>query len=277
MTEILTPVGRLVQGSLSKGSTKGFKNEDLVWKSGVNAGMPRTVWYAGLAIDKNDPGLPAFFATMQAVATAGYPGGQAGQSTFAWKMIDGDGVDKDGKPYAEREGHAGCYIFRFTTSYPIKCSKDNGAGLLVEIPPEEIKKGYYIRIAGSITAGDDLKPSIFLNMNMVQLVGYGTEIQSGPDANQVFGGTNAAPLPAGASATPLAPATGAFEQASAPVQQPPVQPMQQPVLQQPAQQPPVQQAPVQPMQQPVLQQPAQPMQQPAQPNTNFAQPPGIAQ
>jgi hypothetical protein len=212
---IVTPVGRLVQGSLSSGSQKGFKGEDLVWKTGQNAGQPRTVWYAGLAIPKDDPGVPELFAAMQQAAAAGYPGGQSALADFAWKLIDGDSVDSKGKPYAEREGHAGCHILRFTTSYPVKCSQDNGAGLQVEIPAEQIKLGHYIRIAGTITAGDVVNPSIFLNMNMVQLVGYGQEISTGPDANTVF--AQPAALPAGASATPLAPATGGFEQAATPV------------------------------------------------------------
>ena len=42
---------------------------------------------------------------------------------------------------------------------------------------------------------------------MVELVGSGEEIVTGPDGNAVFGGAPAGVLPAGASATPLAPAT----------------------------------------------------------------------
>lgn len=201
-TPTLTPVGRIVQGSLSAGSNKGFKGEDLIWKTGQNAGQPRTVWYVGLAIPKDDPGIPQLYAEMQAAAAAGYPGGQSTLQDFAWKIIDGDSTDAKGKLYSEREGHAGCLIFRFTTSYPVKCSQENG-GTQVEVPAESIKLGSYIRIAGTITAGDVTNPSIFLNMNMVQLVGYGAEIITGPDANTVFSAPAA--LPVGASATPLAP------------------------------------------------------------------------
>lgn len=222
MTNFVTPVGRLVQGSLSQGSTKSFKGEDLVWKSGQNQGQPRTEYYVGLAVPKTDAeGINAMFAVMQAAAAAGYPGGESALPTFAWKFIDGDTADAKGKPYSEREGHAGCYIFRLSTSYNVKCSQPDAAGNQVVIPAETIKKGFYIRIAGSVTAGDKVNPSLFLNMNMCELVGYGEEIISGPDANTVFGATAAA-LPAGASATPMAAPGGAFEAAAVPVAAVPV-------------------------------------------------------
>ena len=261
MTNFVTPVGRLVQGSLSQGSTKSFKGEDLVWKSGPNQGQPRTEYYVGLAIPKTDPGVAELFAAMQATATAGYPGGESQLPDFAWKYIDGDTVDAKGKPYAEREGHAGCYIFRLSTSYPVKCSQPDSRGNQVVIPAEQIKKGYYIRIAGSVTAGDKVNPSIFMNMNMCELVGYGEEIVSGPDANAVFNAPAA--LPAGASATPLATPGGAFEAAATPAPAPAPAPTPAPAP-----------APA-PTPAPTLQAAPTPMATPAAPNPGFVQVPGL--
>ena len=50
------------------------------------------------------------------------------------------------------------------------------------------------------------QPGVYLNHSMVEFIGHGVEIITGPDAAAVFGGAPGA-LPAGASATPVAPAT----------------------------------------------------------------------
>jgi len=202
---IVTPVGRIVQGSAFRGSTTDFYDQPLLWKSGANKGQPRVEWYIGLAIAKDAPGIDELWASITAVAADARP--QGVPQNYAYKFLDGDGVDSNGQPYSDREGHAGHFIFRFTTSYAPKCYKDNGSGQMQEIPAEEVKTGFFVQIAGSIEDnGDTGKPGLYMNLNMVNLVAFGAEINSGPDANQVFGGQVAAALPAGATAAPAAPA-----------------------------------------------------------------------
>ena len=251
-TPILTPVGRIVQGSISKPQTTDFYGKPLVWNKGPNAGQPRVQYYVGLAVDKNDPGIAALFALLQTEAAAGFPGGESTRDGFAWKFLDGDGTDAKGQSYANREGHAGCFIFRFNTSFAPGCFKANeqGGGML-EIAAEEIKSGHYARISGSVdTNGDTNKPGLFLNLSMIQWVAFGDEIKSGPNPNDVFGGLAVAP--AGSSATPTAAPQAQMQPA-------PMQPAQmQPAPMQPA---PTQPAPMQPA-------------IPQQPNGNFGQVPG---
>lgn len=201
---IVTPVGRIVQGSASRGNTTDFYDQPLMWKSGANAGQPRTEYYIGLAIEKTAPGVAELFAQLTQCASDARSG--VIPPNYAYKFLDGDGVDSKGLPYANREGHAGHWIFRFTTSYAPKCYKDSGNGQMIEIPAEEVKSGFFVQIAGSIEDNKDTgKPGLYLNLNMVNLVAFGQEIHGGPDANEVFGGAPGA-LPAGATAAPAAPA-----------------------------------------------------------------------
>lgn len=210
--QILTPVGRLVQGDPFRPNTKDQMGNPLVHKNGPNAGQPKVVYFCAIAIPKNDPGLPDLFAKLQAAAQQGFPGGQYNQLNFAWKVTDGDGMDKQGVPQANKEGFRGCYVFRFSSSFAPKCYTAGGASLLTD--PESIKRGYYIRIYGTTSGNENMQnPGIYLNLGMVELIGYGQEIKSGPDGAAVFGGAPVGQLPPGASATPLAPAT--------PIAQPP--------------------------------------------------------
>jgi len=204
--ELLTPVGRLVQGSPFTPNTKDATGAPLVYKTGANAGQPRSDYYMAIAIPKTDPGLTELFEKITRAAHAGFPGGQYNSPNFAWKFMDGDGTDSNGQPYANREGFAGCYIFKFSGGFPPTCYAKGGLGVLTD--PESIKRGYYIRIYGSTTGnGSAQQPGIYLNHNMVELIGYGDEIISGPDGAAIFGGAPVASLPPGASATPIASAS----------------------------------------------------------------------
>ena len=204
--ELLTPVGRLVQGNPFEGNTKDATGRPLVYKTGANAGQPRVDYFMAIAIPKTDPGVQDIITKIQTAAQAGFPNGEFNAPTFAWKIIDGDGVDAKGQPHANKQGFAGNYIFKFSGGYAPKCYSAGGAAVLTD--PASIKRGYYIRIYGSTVANMSAQqPGVYLNHSAVELIGYGEEIQTGPDGAAVFGGQPAGALPAGASATPIAPAT----------------------------------------------------------------------
>jgi len=204
--ELLTPVGRLVQGSCFEGNTKDATGNPLVYKTGANAGQPRVDYYMAIAIPKTDPGVAELIAKIQQAATAGFPGGEFNAPTFAWKIIDGDTVDSKGQPHANKQGFAGNFIFKFSGGYAPKVYTAGGGEVLKD--PASVKRGYYIRIYGSTVANMSAQqPGVYLNHSAVEFIGYGEEIVSGPDGAAVFGGQPAGALPAGASATPLAPAT----------------------------------------------------------------------
>lgn len=212
-TIFVTPPGRIVQGNLSKPSTTDINNQPLVYKSGAQKGQPRVEYYFGLAISKQDPALQPFMQALGAAAQAGWPGGQATRPDFSWKMIDGDGVDTNGKPYSAREGHAGHLIFKFSGSFAPKCYVCNAPGSYVEVPPESVKTGDYVRVSGSAEGnGNPTNPGIYLNYDQIEHVGVGKEIVTGPSAADTFGKAAPVALPAGATA----PATPAAAFASAP-------------------------------------------------------------
>jgi hypothetical protein len=210
-TDILTPVGRIVAGDVFKANTTDAQGRPLTIKSGPNAGQPRTEYYFALAIPKTDPSYDAeVMQKLQAAAKAGFPtmfdaNGQCVRPDFAWKVVDGDSniPNQNNTIPSSKEGYPGHWVLSFKGGFAPKVYSKGGESVITD--PEQVKRGYYVRVYGSVAANGDMqKPGVYLNPNMVELVGYGDEINSGPDGAAVFGGAPAANLPAGASATPLA-------------------------------------------------------------------------
>lgn len=221
--QFVTPVGRLVQGDIWKGNDKDMDGRPLTVKSGPNMGQARVEYYVALAIQKTDPGLPELFAKITQAAREGFPGmiDASGNSTnpkFAWKFTDGDSTAPNSRGIrpCDCEGFAGCWVFKFSSGFPVdaytKLLPESNGTLMKITDPEQLKRGYYIRVAGSVVGnGAQQQPGVFLNHQMVELVAYGDVIHSGPDPTAAFGG--AASVPAGASTTPVGgaaapPATG---------------------------------------------------------------------
>lgn len=115
---------------------------------------------------------------------------------FRWKIEDGDAPANAGK-----EGYAGCWIFKFSTTLgvPPCFGPDN-----TPMAPEDIKCGYWVAVnlSSSINGNQDNTAGIYLNPNGVQLVAAGPEIVSGPSAEQMFGNVRRQ-APAGALTSPI--------------------------------------------------------------------------
>lgn len=208
----LSPVGRLVQGDCFEPQTKDQQGAPRVIKTGPNAGQPNPQFYIGVAFRKDDPQWPAFWAILDRVARAAWPQffpnpqGPCTNPKFAFKVLDGDGYDTQGRSNATKEGFAGHWVVRFTTAFPPKCYPVGRYAAHDQITDKTLlRRGYYVRVAGTVKSNENpTNPGLFLNFDLVELAGYGPEIVSGPDASQVFGGAPAVALPPGASATPLA-------------------------------------------------------------------------
>lgn len=168
----------------------------------------------GLAVPKaslNDPN--GVWAKMHEEAFTLFPQARAtGQvpPSFAMKYKDGDGIDQNGVPFAQREGYAGHIVLACTTTIPIKFFRyENNQNILIN---EGIKCGDYVNVQLNIKAHPAVgagKAGLYLNPNAVQFLGYGKEIINTPSGDQIFG--NAMPaVPQGASATPLVPQPGAM-------------------------------------------------------------------
>lgn len=214
--EIVTPVGRFVQGSMSL----EVKNDPATGKPKLNdKGEQVHECFIALAIPKNNPDLPAFWQAITQEVRTSMPhcfdaAGNCTHPQFAWKIQDGDGVDQSGKSVADKAGFAGHYIFKLATQYMPKCYHAGKYDAIQQIqnPEEVIKRGYHIRCnlivqgngvgVGGVASGNK-KPGIFLSPNLVSLEKYGEVIQGGPDAAKVFGAAPTPSMPAGASDTPV--------------------------------------------------------------------------
>jgi len=127
---------------------------------------------------------------------------------FAMKYKDGDGIDDKGIPFSQREGYANSLVVACTTRLPIKYFKYEGTGN-IQIN-EGIKCGDYVNVQLQIKshpAQGQAKAGLYINPVAAQLVGYGTHIVNRPDGNTFFG-TQAPPMPQGATAMPMASTTG---------------------------------------------------------------------
>jgi hypothetical protein len=208
--QILTPVGRIVQGDPFTARETDMQGNPLTIKSGPNAGRPRKEWFVALAIPKADPGWPPILAAIHQAARAGFPNlfdaqGNCSNPNFSFKYIDGDSqvAGATGRKPCDNEGFPGHWILKFKSGFEPQCFSKGGESVLTD--PASIKRGYYARIAGSVTGNNSpVRPGVYVNLSMIELCGFGEEIKTGPDGAAVFGGTPAGALPPGASPTPIA-------------------------------------------------------------------------
>lgn len=201
--EIKTPVARVVWGNPGKSQ---IKLDMTTRKPKLNKeNQPVNQWAFGIAIPKAEFQQHVWPAMAQEAAS-GYPNGTPPK--FAWKYQDGDGIDSNGQPFNKREGYAGCYVLTISSEAfaPPIYKFVNGA--YVQLQPDQIKTGDYVVVAikfqVNVPQQNTFTPGLYVNPVAIEHVGYGTEIQNGPDPMALFGGQQRQ-LPQGASATPIAP------------------------------------------------------------------------
>ena len=204
---ITSPVGRFVMGSLYKPRTTDFDGKPLVYKTGQNAGQPRVDYFIALAIPKTGEahwGHTPWGAKIWQVGCTAFP--QASQRPdFAWKIDDGDSIipNKRNRRPCDNEGWKGHWILKMSGGYAPKVYKVEGNACIQVTEPDFLKPGYYMEVAFNVDGNSNQNnPGIYLNHSMVCFRGFGAEIQFGPNVEEA--GFGASPLPAGASAVPLA-------------------------------------------------------------------------
>jgi len=205
-SRLVTPVGRLVMGSVHKGFDKDREGRPLM----TRAGEPRVDHFAAIAISKTDPGWPAFHATMKKAAHTFFPSivGPDGiaRAKFSWKLIDGDSTEPNeaGKIPNTREGFPGCYVLSMSSGFSSPVYRDGGKTLIRET--DYVKLGHYIRAVVSFDSNRSTsRPGIYVNHHLFEFIAYGPEIQVGIDGGAILSAAPAPVLPAGASVTPIAP------------------------------------------------------------------------
>jgi hypothetical protein len=167
-------------------------------------------WFFAVAVPKTSAEVDQIMAGLFQLAVTGYQANTAVvqrihagiNGGFHWKIEDGDAPQDQSR--VGREGYAGCWIFKFSTTLGVPPCID---ATNTSIDPAMIKCGHYVDVAVSADINDqqDNTAGLYLNPEAVRLLGYGHEISSGPSAQQQFEGRPAV-LPAGASPVPLAPA-----------------------------------------------------------------------
>jgi hypothetical protein len=206
-----TPAGRLVLGSLYKPNDKDAKGNQLVYKTGADAGKARVDFFFAIAIPKTPGqshwGQTEWGAKIWQAGHAFQP--QAGNMpSFHWKVEDGDSrvPNENGKIPANREGYPGNWILKFSGGYAPQIYNLIGAADPSNAPalttPNAINLGDFVQVFGNVVGNGatGMQAGVYLNHRGVALAGYGQRIISGPDVTAMgFGG---APLPAGASLTP---------------------------------------------------------------------------
>lgn len=197
---ITLPPGRIVMGSPSNKQTE-YK--------GVAKDKPN--WFFAVAISKSDPYIGQILQQIMNFAWQGYAAypqvqqqmqqGLASER-FAWKIEDGDAPGN-----STREGWAGCFIFKCSTTLGAPpCFDMNN----LPMDPAVIKTGHYASVYVSIVLNEqtDHTAGIHINPDGVIFAGYGPEIRTGPSAEQMFGPAGSRGLAPGASAHPVAPSGG---------------------------------------------------------------------
>ena len=207
--QLVSPVARIVQGSLYKPSTKDLQGNPLVVKSGPNAGQPRVNFWIKIAIPKGAEqswNQTAWGQKIYAVGAQAFP--QFVQApSFAWKIEDGDSAvpnpERKGKRNCDQEGWKGNWILKISGGYAPKIYRSEGANWVPFTEDGAVKAGHYVEAAFTVEGNNTpTKPGLYLNFSMVAFRGFGPEIVFGPDVNEV--GFGQAPLPPGATLAPPA-------------------------------------------------------------------------
>ncbi len=280
-------VGRFVSGSLTEPRTTDVDNRPIPEE--------KQQYSFGFAIAKNDPWFEQFKTQIyQYAASVWAHDAQKLQKLNNWwttldglsmKISDGDKPNRQGKVNQNTAGH---YVIWFSSKFAFKtCVGEQYA----EIPPEDIKRGYYIRVAGNFVDNGQAvdRAGIYMNGEHIQLIAEGDVIEGGVDAATAFAGSGVpAQLPPGARplgsnvgmvqppmGNPPAPVHGQTAPVTTPVQTTP-QPPAPPQTVSPSNPPQPYPQITQP-QQPQPPAPPQPPAAPGQPVTQPPMPPGVPQ
>ena len=212
--EFTTSVGRIVWGNPARSVVKKDQKTN---QPIMRDGAPAHQWVFGIAFPKAEFQqniMPYLQQAVQAVFPHGVP------PQFSWKIKDGDGVDRQGKPYNTREGYAGNYVLTISTEAFAPPIYKNEGGRYRQMAENEIKTGDYIVVRLNVKANAPTNPQhtpgLYINPVGIEHVGYGQEIvNSGGNPDEMFGGRTYQ-LPPGASAAPVAPASNVAAPYAAP-------------------------------------------------------------
>lgn len=222
MSDILTPVGRLVSGHPMEmhpvtddrtGQQKTFKDGSPMFNQSIGIAIPKE--------GTTDWKQTEWGQKIYAAAVAAYPRGEHGMRTFSWKITDGDSTEPNKKMVTpcSREGYPGHWVLFASSCFPTPCyhvGKYQPHEVIQN--KNEIKRGDYIRISFNVAPNNSTdSPGMYINPVLLELSRAGQQIMSAnaPDAASAFGSSQpviprgalidtgvVTPPPAQATATP---------------------------------------------------------------------------
>lgn len=211
-----SPGGRYVGGSHTERETHDYDG-----KSYAEQGKEGPFSVA-IAIPKTAQGVNEFLGGLYTTAVNGYPNNQilaqrilqeyqsgftAGK--FRFKIKDGDQPSQ--KTGALNPNTVGCWVFYMQTFF--QPPKITHYGIIPGVPnnselgPEVIKRGDYMDVRVSVKVNDntDGTAGIYINPDVLRLLGYGPAILGGVSTEQAFADGPAPIIPVGASLQPVGP------------------------------------------------------------------------
>lgn len=195
-TDINTPMGRIVWGhplkpkhATDNNNVKKFRDDGTpVMEVSYGLAIPTAEFQATL--------WPAMFQEM----SKGYPNGAPGN--FSWKITQEHEIDKQGKPYGQREGYAGCVVLAISTLLDPPSAMVYEAGAYRQIGADDIKCGDWgmagINFKVNVPNNRAHTPSLYVNPRLFVKCYDGDAISSGSfdaDPTQVFGAAPVIPPP----------------------------------------------------------------------------------
>jgi len=202
--ELLTPVGRLVQGSLYDPLTTDAEGNPNIDKNGE----PYVEYFFAMAIEKGQEKHWSETSWGQLIWAMGHKAfpNIASSPTFSWKIKDGDSTiqttPKSRRP-CDYTGFPGNWVLCFKTRYAFSICNDNGQLALTE--KDYIKLGYYVRVFAKVSGnGATQQPGVYLRPEAVALIGEGDVINRTVDTKDIGFGKDLV-IPAGCRRTSVAP------------------------------------------------------------------------
>jgi hypothetical protein len=210
----LTPPGRMVWGDLYKADPNDYEGRPKVFKTGPDAGKPRSSYDFGIAIPKNPGEHWASTVWGAAIWQAGHAGASNAKDLpdFSWKVTDGDSAVlpplKPGKPQGkapnQKIGFPGHWVLSLSSSFAPQIVDGTNGQFTPITQPDAVKAGDFIQVKGNASYnGSSGNPGVFLNHEVVCFSGYhpqGRLATGGVDATKVGFAAGAA---AGATTTPV--------------------------------------------------------------------------
>lgn len=240
-------MGRLVQGEPYKAHPRKDDDGNNIVKDGV----VQTEFYAGIAFPKTDPDWIGLKGAMDADCRKEWAGKvNFEHAAFSFKWRDADASrDKAGNLLADKNpATKGCDVLGINRNgsfglpqmfarahllpdgHPEKIGLAPGAkgalvALDVALAEKLLRKGNYVRVFGDRKTNDTPKyPGQYVNLEGIELVGYGDEIiTSGgarPDADTMFGDDDSPNAPAVATPAPASAQAPTASPSSAPAPAP---------------------------------------------------------